>query len=117
MISFLLAFFNGSTLWLKFYRLLKMDLEITFFARECSSNEIFFPVLHSPIPIYACAGILLVCNLVFLFLASGQFVKSPARVASLAMVQLEIDLLMLTALLYFAGGLTNPFVLFYWKGN
>lgn len=76
-------------------------------------SSTLFPVLYSPIPIYACAGILFLCNLVFLLLTSGRLVKSPGWVASLAVVQLEIDLLILTALLYFAGGLTNPFVLFY----
>ena len=75
-------------------------------------SSTLFPVLYSPIPIYACAGILLVCNLVFLLLTSGHSVK-PGRVTFLAMVQLEIDLGVLTLLLYFAGGLTNPFVLFY----
>ena len=75
-------------------------------------SSTLFPVLYSPIPIYACAGILLICNLVFLLLTSGHSVK-PGRVTFLAMVQLEIDLGVLTLLLYFAGGLTNPFVLFY----
>ena len=75
-------------------------------------SSTLFPVLYSPVPIYACAVILLVCNLVFLLLTSGHSVK-PGRVTLLAMVQLEIDLGVLTLLLYFAGGLTNPFVLFY----
>jgi signal transduction histidine kinase len=75
-------------------------------------SSTLFPVLYSPIPIYACAGILLVCNLVFLLLTSEHSVR-PGRVTFLAMVQLEIDLAVLTLLLYFAGGLTNPFVLFY----
>jgi signal transduction histidine kinase len=75
-------------------------------------SSTLFPVLYSPVPIYACAAILLVCNLVFLLLTSGHSVK-PGRVTLLAMVQLEIDLGVLTLLLYFAGGLTNPFVLFY----
>ncbi|MFZ9023587.1 MAG: ATP-binding protein [Anaerohalosphaeraceae bacterium] len=75
-------------------------------------SSTLFPVLYSPIPIYACAAILLICNLVFLLLTSGHSVK-PGRVTLLAMVQLEIDLGVLTLLLYFAGGLTNPFVLFY----
>ncbi|MHC4906934.1 MAG: histidine kinase dimerization/phospho-acceptor domain-containing protein [Planctomycetota bacterium] len=75
-------------------------------------SSTLFPVLYSPIPIYACAAILLICNLVFLLLTSGHSVK-PGRVTLLAMVQLEIDLGVLTLLLYFSGGLTNPFVLFY----
>ncbi len=76
-------------------------------------SSTLFPVLYSPIPIYACAGLLFVCNLVFLLLTSGRSIKPTGRVTFLAMVQLEIDLLVLTLLLYFAGGLTNPFVLFY----
>jgi len=76
-------------------------------------SSTLFPVLHTPIPIYVCAGILFLCNLIFLPLASGSFVKWPGWVTFLAMLQLEMDLLVLTLLLYFAGGLTNPFVLFY----
>ncbi|MHC5119510.1 MAG: hypothetical protein ACYSOH_05770, partial [Planctomycetota bacterium] len=76
-------------------------------------SSTLFPVLYSPIPIYICAGALFVCNVMFLFLASGHLVKSSRIVALLAIIQLEIDLLILTVLLYFAGGLTNPFVLFY----
>jgi signal transduction histidine kinase len=76
-------------------------------------SSTIFPVLHSPVPIYVCAGILLLSNLVFLLLTSERFVKLSGRVSFLAMVQLEIDLIVLTLLLYFAGGLTNPFVLFY----
>ena len=76
-------------------------------------SSTLFPVLHTPIPVYVCAGLLFLCNLIFLLLASGSFVKRPGRVTFLAMLQLEMDLLVLTLLLYFAGGLTNPFVLFY----
>ena len=31
----------------------------------------------------------------------------------MAMVQIEVDLLALTAVLHFAGGVANPFLLFY----
>lgn len=79
-------------------------------AAMCST---LFPVLYSPIPLYACAAFLLLCNLIFLFLSSEFCSRSSFRVTLLAMLQLEIDLLTLTLLLYFAGGLTNPFVLFY----
>ncbi|MHC5120120.1 MAG: two-component system sensor histidine kinase NtrB [Planctomycetota bacterium] len=76
-------------------------------------SSTLFPVLYSPIPIYACAGLLFLFNLLFLLLISGRSIKPAGRVTFLAMIQLEIDLLILTLLLYFAGGLTNPFVLFY----
>ncbi|MHC4287104.1 MAG: hypothetical protein ACYSSJ_02250, partial [Planctomycetota bacterium] len=76
-------------------------------------SSTLFPVLYSPIPIYACAGLLFLFTLLFLLLISGRSIKPAGRVTFLAMIQLEIDLLILTLLLYFAGGLTNPFVLFY----
>jgi len=76
-------------------------------------SSTLFPVLYSPIPIYACAGLLFLFNLLFLLLISGRSIKPAGHVTFLAMIQLEIDLLILTLLLYFAGGLTNPFVLFY----
>ena len=76
-------------------------------------SSTLFPVLYSPIPIYACAGLLFLFNLLFLLLISGRAIKPAGGVTFLAMIQLEIDLLILTLLLYFAGGLTNPFVLFY----
>ena len=72
-----------------------------------------FPILHSPRPIYFCAGILFLCNLLFLVLTSRRFIKPAAGGILLAVIQLEVDLIILTLLLHFAGGVTNPFVLFY----
>lgn len=77
------------------------------------SFEKFFPILHSPRPIYACAGILFSCNLIFFVLTRQRFIKPTLSGILLAMIQLEVDLVILTLLLHFAGGVTNPFVLFY----
>lgn len=73
----------------------------------------FFPILNSPRPIYVCAGVLLLCNIGFFILTERRFIKPAIGGISLAMVQLEADLIILTLLLHFAGGVTNPFVLFY----
>jgi signal transduction histidine kinase len=73
----------------------------------------FFPILHSPRPVYFCAGVLLLCNLVFFVLTNHRFIGPTVGGIILAMVQLETDLIILTLLLHFAGGVTNPFVLFY----
>lgn len=73
----------------------------------------FFPILNSSRPIYVCAGVLLLCNIGFFLLTERRFIKPAIGGISLAMVQLEADLIILTLLLHFAGGVTNPFVLFY----
>jgi signal transduction histidine kinase len=77
------------------------------------SLERFYPILHSPLPVYLLAGVLFVCNLFFFVLSRQRFLKSVTGGTLLAVVQLETDLIILTLLLHFAGGVTNPFVLFY----
>lgn len=72
-----------------------------------------FPILLSSRPIYICAVTLFLCNLLYFILIRQPFMKPPFGAILLAMVQLEADLLILTLLLHFAGGVTNPFVLFY----
>ena len=42
-----------------------------------------------------------------------KFFKRGGLDAVFAVLQLEFDLLLLTTLIHFAGGVTNPFVLFY----
>jgi signal transduction histidine kinase/PAS domain-containing protein len=72
-----------------------------------------FPVLAAPIWIYACAAVLLSCNILY-FLAATKKPENPRpRDIVLGMVQVEIDLLVLTAVLHFSGGVLNPCFLFY----
>jgi PAS domain S-box-containing protein len=77
----------------------------------CSSD--LFPVLQSAVPIYVCAAVLFACNILNLLLLKRKFFKRSGLDAIFAVIQLEVDLLLLTTLIHFSGGVTNPFVLFY----
>ena len=72
-----------------------------------------FPVLVSAVPIYICALILLLCNTFYFLAATKQSRKAGRKDVLLGMVQAEADLVILTAILNFSGGVVNPFVLFY----
>jgi len=72
-----------------------------------------FPVLETASPLYICAAVLLVLNVVYRLLLAGRCSERDARGLILGMCQFEIDLVLLTTLLHFSGGITNPFVLFY----
>ena len=72
-----------------------------------------FPMLTQDRPVYICAAILLLCNVVYYVLATNKGIKFPRKYIVLAIIQVEIDLMALTMLLHFSGGVMNPFVLFY----
>ena len=72
-----------------------------------------FPVLLDPRPLYAAAAMLLGCNLAYALAARASRRGEPGSFVVLAMVQMEVDLLVLTAVLHFSGGAGNPFCLFY----
>ncbi|MHC4344161.1 MAG: ATP-binding protein, partial [Planctomycetota bacterium] len=72
-----------------------------------------FPVLATPIPIYLCAGILLVSNVLYFLAATKKATHAGPRDIVLGMIQVEVDLVILTAVLHFSGGIVNPFFLFY----
>jgi signal transduction histidine kinase len=72
-----------------------------------------FPVLVSAVPIYICALILLLCNTFYFLAATKQSKEAGRKDILLGMVQAEADLVILTAVLHFSGGVVNPFVLFY----
>ena len=72
-----------------------------------------FPVLTNPGPIYGCAAALLICNISYFLAATKRPQQAGARDLALAMVQVELDLFILTAVLHFSGGVVNPFFLFY----
>ena len=76
-------------------------------------GTLVFPVLTHSIPLYVVAGLLLGCNCVYALAARGLDRASERRRLILAVVQIEIDLLALTAVLFFSGGVVNPFFLFY----
>ncbi|MCL5278717.1 MAG: ATP-binding protein [Planctomycetes bacterium] len=77
------------------------------------SGTYIFPVLMDPKPLYATALALLVCNIAYAVAARGPRGGHPQSTATLATVQMEVDLLVLTAALHFSGGVTDPFCLFY----
>jgi two-component system, NtrC family, sensor histidine kinase PilS len=72
-----------------------------------------FPVLSNPIPIYLCAAVLLISNISYFLAATKRPEQAGPRDLVLGMIQVELDLLILTAVLHFSGGVVNPFFLFY----
>ncbi|MHC4571737.1 MAG: two-component system sensor histidine kinase NtrB, partial [Planctomycetota bacterium] len=72
-----------------------------------------FPALASTQPLYICAGILLLCNIFYFRLAPKKTVDAGPKDIVLGIVQIEMDLVILTAVLHFSGGVINPFFLFY----
>lgn len=76
-------------------------------------GTLVFPVLADPRPLWAIAAVLLLCNAGYAIVVSTGCVRGQRRCVAMAMVQMEVDLLVLTAVLHCAGGVTNPFLLFY----
>ena len=72
-----------------------------------------FPMIEDPRPLYGSAAVLLACNLAYAVAARSKCRGSRRGAVTLAMVQMEMDLLVLTAVLHFSGGVANPFFLFY----
>lgn len=72
-----------------------------------------FPVLVDSRPLYAAAAVLLACNVIYAIVARRTCRSRQRNCVVLAMVQMEVDLLVLTAVLHFSGGVMNPFLLFY----
>ncbi|RKY04608.1 MAG: hypothetical protein DRP66_11510 [Planctomycetota bacterium] len=72
-----------------------------------------FSVLATAAPVYICAALLLVLNVVYRLAIPKKGAESGSWPLVLGMCQVEMDLIILTSLLHFSGGITNPFVLFY----
>jgi PAS domain-containing protein len=72
-----------------------------------------FPVLADATPIYACAGLLLLSNILYLLAATKQASQASRKDLVIGLLQVEMDLVLLTAVLHFSGGLANPFFLLY----
>jgi signal transduction histidine kinase len=73
------------------------------------------PVLTDAALIYICicAGILFLCNVGYFCVATKKTADAGPKDAVLGMVQAEMDLVILTAVLHFSGGAVNPFFLFF----
>lgn len=72
-----------------------------------------FPVLNTAAPIYICAGLLFLTNIFYFWTATKNVSGAGRKETTLGMIQVEADLVLLTAVLYFSGGVTNPCFLFY----
>ncbi|MEJ2647922.1 MAG: ATP-binding protein [Sedimentisphaerales bacterium] len=72
-----------------------------------------FPVLSAPYLIYICAALLLVSNIIYMLLAKKNSENAEHFNIKFGMIQLETDLMILTLILHFSGGVVNPCFLFY----
>jgi signal transduction histidine kinase/PAS domain-containing protein len=72
-----------------------------------------FPVLAAPSLIYVCAMVLLICNIFHFLAATKKPENAGPRDILLGMILVEVDLIILTAVLHFSGGVLNPCFLFY----
>ncbi len=96
-------------LWLISLRWMAVVLVVA----STSTGTLIFPVLTNGVPLYVVAAFLLACNILYALAARHIDRATHRQRLILAMVQIEIDLLVLTAVLFFAGGVVNPFFLFY----
>jgi signal transduction histidine kinase len=79
----------------------------------CLMGTYVFPVLPHALPVYVCAGLLLLSNVLYLIAAKTGKSRAGRRDIAIAMIQVETDLVLLTAVLHFSGGVANPFFLLY----
>ncbi|MCP4707833.1 MAG: hypothetical protein GY869_04345 [Planctomycetes bacterium] len=81
-----------------------------------SSSEGLFPIFtkENSRPFFYCVSFLFASNVIYYLLYSRKGWSSGSGNNTLmAVIQVEVDLLILTGLLHFSGGVMNPFVLFY----
>lgn len=62
-----------------------------------------FPVLVSPVPLYVCAAVLLLCNIFFYMVTTRKSNGAESKGIVLGMVQVEADIVILSMVLYFSG--------------
>lgn len=79
----------------------------------CLMGTHAFQVLPNAIPIYVCAGLLLLSNVLYFLAARSRGSRGNRRDILIGMIQVEADLILLTAVLHFSGGVANPFFLLY----
>jgi len=77
------------------------------------SGTFLFPVVVDAKPLYVTAAVLLACNVGYAMAAARSRRGRRGSPVTQAMVQMEVDLLVLTAVLHFSGSTANPFFLFY----
>ena len=76
----------------------------------CVMGSQVFSVLTDAAPVYVCAGILFLANAGYFLAATMKVADSGCKETILAVVQAEIDLVILTAVLHFSGGVIKPFL-------
>ncbi|MHC4228199.1 MAG: sensor histidine kinase [Planctomycetota bacterium] len=79
----------------------------------CLMGTYVFGVFENAVPIYVCAGLLFLSNILYLAAATKKAERSGRKDIALGMIQIEADLVLLTAVLHFSGGVVNPFLLLY----
>ncbi|MHC4566995.1 MAG: two-component system sensor histidine kinase NtrB [Planctomycetota bacterium] len=79
----------------------------------CLMGTHVFPVLANAVPIYVCAALLLLSNVLYLLAVTKKGSRTGRRDITIGMIQVEMDLVLLTAVLHFSGGVANPFFLLY----
>jgi signal transduction histidine kinase len=70
-------------------------------------------IFADPWPFYVLAGGLVVVDCVYIAMFPWLSRRSPATVRRHVYLQIAVDLAVLTALLHYSGGITNPLALFY----
>lgn len=79
----------------------------------CIMGTHVFQVLKNAVPIYICAGLLLLSNILYFIAATRKDSRPGRRDVIIGMIQVETDMVLLTAVLHFSGGVSNPFFLLY----
>jgi len=76
-----------------------------------------FHIIFPTTPVYIICGIIAAYNLVFVgqarSLQAGEVGQVIKRAQTSGNIQIILDLLVLTALMHYAGGIENPFIFFY----
>lgn len=88
-------------------------LAIVGIAMAITLGKYLFLALGNVLPLYGCAVLLFVCNLFYFLMVSKSKPWSRTGALAVGLIQVELDLAILTAVLYLSGGLSNPFTLFY----
>jgi signal transduction histidine kinase len=79
----------------------------------CALATYAFGIVDDPLPFWICGGLLLAIDAVYIVRFARLQRQNLARIRRHVYLQIGVDLLILTAMLHFAGGVTNPLALFY----
>ncbi len=72
-----------------------------------------YSLVVSTYPLYVCAFILFLSNCIYYLLATKKASEAGPKDTVLGLIQVEIDLVIVTVVLHYSGGVVNPFFLFY----